>query len=242
VLKPVLLEEAYTMFGKEISTIVQCGREISEEELERQFGEIFKQFQFSEKVFNWTREALQLSQKEKAEFHNKAIEKLNIRYLKLQNRIDQMYLDKLDGEVEESFYHRHVKEWREDQKRLQRHISEHQSTDENYLEQGIRLIEIACNAYAFYQSKDQPIRAELIRFIVPNSNLRDGKVEPVFKPPFDIIWKLAQEARKYKTSHKKEEAEDLSTACPIALPKLYHRQNFYSYIFLKTKVFLHKKC
>jgi uncharacterized protein YfbU (UPF0304 family) len=42
VLKPVLLEEAYTMFGKEISTIVQCGREISEEELERQFGEIFK--------------------------------------------------------------------------------------------------------------------------------------------------------------------------------------------------------
>jgi hypothetical protein len=42
-------------------------------------------------------------------------------------------------------------------------------------------------------------------------------VEPVFKPPFDIIWKLAQEARKYKPSHKKEAAEDFSTACPIAL-------------------------
>jgi len=199
----------------------KCGGSyVREEELERQFGKIFKQFQFSEKVFNWTREALQLSQKEKAEFHNKAIEKLNAQYLKLQNRIDQMYLDKLDGEVEEAFYIKHMKEWREDQKRLQRDISEHQSADENYIEQGIRLIEIARNAYQFFHRKDQPIRAELVRFIFPNSNLRDGKVEPVFKPPFDIIWKLAQEARKYKPSHKKEAAEDLSTACPNALPLL----------------------
>jgi hypothetical protein len=29
--------------------------------------------------------------------------------------------------------------------------------------------------------------AELIRFIFPNSNLRDGKVVSAFKPPFDII-------------------------------------------------------
>jgi len=45
-------------------------------------------------------------------------------------------------------------------------------------------------------------------------------VEPVFKPPFDIIWKLAKAARKYKPDQKKEAAEDLSTACPIALPSV----------------------
>ena len=131
-----------------------------------------------------------------------------------------MYLDKLDGEVDEAFYRKHLKEWREDQKRLQRQIAAHQEADENYLEQGIRLIEIARNAYAFYQSKDQPNRAELVRFILPNSNLRDKKIKPVFKPPFDIIWKLAQEARKYKSATKKEAVEDLSTACPTALPLL----------------------
>jgi len=195
------------------------GSYVREEELEQQFGEIFKQFQFSEKVFNWTREALRMSQKEKAEFHNKAIEGLHAQYLKLQNRIDQMYLDKLDGEVEEAFYIKHMKEWREDQKRLQRQIEAHQEADENYIEQGIKLIEIARNAYEFYQSKDQPIRAELIRFIFPNSNLRGGKVVPVFKPPFYIIWKLAQEARNYKPGQKKQTAEGFSTACPIALPR-----------------------
>jgi len=141
-----------------------------------------------------------LSQAEKAEFHNKAIEKL-------------------DGEVDEAFYIKHMKEWCKDQKRLQRQIEAHQEADENYIEQGIRLIEIARNAYQYFQRKDQPIRAELVRFIFPNSNLRDGKVEPVFKPPFDITWKMAQEAPKYRPIHKKEAAEDLSTACPIALPR-----------------------
>ncbi len=54
------------------------------------------------------REALRQSQKEKAEFHLRSIEKLNARYAKLQNRIDQIYLDKLDGEIEEAFYRRNV--------------------------------------------------------------------------------------------------------------------------------------
>jgi hypothetical protein len=58
-----------------------------------------------------------------------------------------------------------------------------------------------------------------IFYIFPNSNLRDGKAEPVFKPPFDLIWKLAKAARKYKPDQKKEAAEDLSAACPIALPR-----------------------
>ncbi len=128
-----------------------------------------------------------------------------------------MYLDKLDGEVEEASYRKYMKKWREDQKRLQRQIEGHQEADENYIEQGIRLIGIARNAYAFFQSKDQPKRAELIRFIFPNSNLSDGKVVPVFKPPFDIIWKLAKEARKSKPVNKKQAASE-PAACPIALP------------------------
>jgi len=182
--------------------------------------EILRQFQFSQVVFDWTWEALRLSQAEKAEFHRKAIEKLNAQYLKLQNRIDQMYLDKLDGEIEEAFYQRHVSQWREEQDRIQEQIRQHQKADENYIEQGIKLIEIARNAYRFFKSKSKPERAELIRFILPDSQLNNGKIEPTFKPPFDIIWQLAQEAKQYHPDTKKQTAEDLSTACPTVLPLL----------------------
>jgi len=197
----------------------KCGGSyVREEELERQFCGILRQFEFSQVVFDWTQEALRLSQGEKAEFHNKAIEKLNAQYLKLQNRIDQMYLDKLDGEIEEAFYKRHVSQWREEQDHIQEQIRQHQKADENYIEQGIKLIEIARNAYEFFMSKSKPERAELIRFILPDSQLNNGKIEPTFKPPFDIIWQLSHETRNYKPDIKKQTAEDLSTACPIALP------------------------
>jgi len=197
----------------------KCGGSyVREEELERQFGEILKQFEFSQVVFECMREALRLSQQEKAEFHRKAINKLNAKYMKLQNRIDQMYLDKLDGEIEEAFYQKHVRQWRKEQYSIQEQIRQHQKADENYIEQGIKLLEIAKNAYRFFKSKSKPERAELIRFILSGSKLHDGKVIPAFKPPFDIIWRLTRETRKYKTDIKKQTAEDLSTACPTVLP------------------------
>jgi hypothetical protein len=56
-----------------------------------------------------------------------------------------------------------------------------------------------------YQRKDQSERAELISFILQNSNLRDEKIDSVFSPPFDIIWKLAREALKYKLDQKKRQ-------------------------------------
>ena len=52
----------------------------------------------------YVRGALRKSQKEKTEFHRRAIEKLNARCSKLQKRIDLIYVDKLDGEVEETSY------------------------------------------------------------------------------------------------------------------------------------------
>ena len=94
------------------------GQYVREEELERQFEDILGEFQFSEALLDWMRDALRQSQKEKAEYHRRAIEKLNAQYSKLQNRIDQIYLDKLDGEVEEAFYRRNVSAWREEQAQI----------------------------------------------------------------------------------------------------------------------------
>jgi hypothetical protein len=164
------------------------------------------------------REALRQSQKEKAEFHRRSIEKLNAQYAKLQNRIDQIYLDKLDGEVEEAFYRRNISQWRAEQNEIHDRIQHHQKTDENYIEQGIRLLEIARNASGFYRSRDQAERAALLRFMMAESTLQDDKVAPTLKPPFDIIHRMAQEARSFPQEMKKA-ASFVPTACPILLPR-----------------------
>jgi hypothetical protein len=131
------------------------GLYVREEELERQFEGILSKFHFSQEVFEWMRDALRQSRTEKAEFHRRSIEKLNARYAKLQNRIDQIYLDKLDGEVEETFYCRNVSQWRKEQAQIRARIERHEKADQNYIEQGIRLLKIARNASEFYRSQGQ---------------------------------------------------------------------------------------
>ena len=157
-----------------------------------------------------------MSQQEKAAFHRRTIEGLNAQYLKLQNRIDQIYLDKLDGEVEEAFYRRYVGPWREEQDRIRQRIQRHQKADENYIEQGIRLVEIAQDAHRLFQEKGQPERAALICFLLAGSELKDKTVVHAFRPPFDIIWRLAQEGRKHQEDIEKKAAEP-SAACMILL-------------------------
>jgi hypothetical protein len=165
------------------------------------------------------REALRQSQKEKAEFHRRSIEKLNALYSKLQNRIDQIYLDKLDGEVEEAFYRRNVSQWREEQAQIRSRIEGHEKADQNYIEQGIRLLEIARSAQAFYRSRGQTEREALLRFIMSGSALKDDRVIPAFRPPFDIIHRMAQEARRISPDMKKAVGA-LPTACQSLLPLL----------------------
>ena len=187
------------------------GQYVREEELERQFENILGELQFSEALLDWMREALRQSQKEKAAFHRRAIEKLNAQYSKLQNRIDQIYLDKLDGEIEEAFYRRNVSQWREEQAQIRTRIERHEKADQNYIEQGIRLLEVARGAQEFYRTHGQAERADLMSFILAGSALEDDQVTPSFKPPFDIIHRIAQETKKA--------ASDLPTACPVLLPR-----------------------
>jgi site-specific DNA recombinase len=207
------------------------GLYVREEELERQFEEILAELQFSETIFVWMREALRQSQEEKAKFHRRSIEKLNTRYAKLQNRIDQIYLDKLDGEVKEAFYRRNVSQWREEQAQIRAWIERHEKADQNYIEQGIRLVEVARNASEFYRGQGQAERAAMLRFSMPGSSLQGDRVIPTFKPPFDIIYRIAKEARactKGQHGHEgiKKQAEGDPAACPILLPLLDELRTF----------------
>lgn len=88
-------------------------------------------------------EALRQGQRDKGASHHRAIERLNGRHARLQNRIDQIYLDKLDGEIEEAFYLRNVAQWRAEQAQTRARIERHQKAAQNYIEQGIRLVDFA---------------------------------------------------------------------------------------------------
>jgi hypothetical protein len=60
---------------------------------------------------------------------------------------------------------------------------------------------------------------------MPGSSLNGNRAVPALKPPFDIIYRIAQEARACESARparegEKKQAEDASSACPTLLPLL----------------------
>ena len=98
---------------------------------------------------------------------------------------------------EEAFYRRNVKDWRAEQMRIEVKIRRHRDSDENYIEQSIRLLELTQNAAEIYRRKGQSKKAELLRFMMPGSKLHDDKVAPAFNQPFDIIHRIAEHGRTF---------------------------------------------
>ena len=171
------------------------GQYVREEDLERQFQTIFDGFRFADVIVDWVRNGLRQSKTEQAAFHDTAIKGLHARYEKLKNRLDQIYLDKLDGEIEDAFYRRCVKEWQDEQVDIRAQIARHEAANNNYIEQGIRLLELTQRASTLFSDRTAAEKRELIRFIMPNSTLEAGTVIPTFKPSFDIIHRIATDAR-----------------------------------------------
>ncbi len=93
---------------------------VREEVLEEKFTDILRMLRFDEEVLDWIRTALKESHDDETRYHREVIDKLQKDYKRLEQRLEAMYVDKLDGKVGERFYEQKSAEWREDQKDILR--------------------------------------------------------------------------------------------------------------------------
>ncbi len=166
----------------------ECGEPyVREEVLEQQFGELLGQLSFDDEVLEWVRDALKTSHAEEQREHEQAIVRLQSEYERLQRRIHAMYVDKLDGRVDAEFHDRMAAEWRGEQSRCLREIERHQAADRTYLEEGIRLLELARNAQRLFLKQPPREQRRLLECVVSNSTWRDGRLTATLRQPFDLL-------------------------------------------------------
>src|SRR5438132_2475195 len=72
---------------------------VREEALERQFYDLLGRLSFDDEALGWVREALHASHADVRREHEEAIERIQTEHKRLQNRLDVMYVDKLDGKI-----------------------------------------------------------------------------------------------------------------------------------------------
>jgi hypothetical protein len=127
---------------------------VREEILEKQFSEMLGRLSFDEEVLAWVCAALRASHSDEKREHDAAIGRLRAEYDRLQARVHAMYVDKLDGKVDGAFFERMSAEWQAQQDYCQREIERHQTADRSYLEEGVRLLELARSAQQLFERQE----------------------------------------------------------------------------------------
>ena len=166
----------------------KCGEPyVRQEVLEEQFAALLGKLSFDAEVLEWVRDALKSSHAEEQQEHEAAIDRLQAEHDRLQHRVHAMYIDKLDGRVDGAFYDRMAGEWREEQARCLREIERHRSADRSYLDEGVRLLELARSAQRLFLQREPREKRRLLNFVVSNSTWRDGRLAVTLRQPFDLI-------------------------------------------------------
>ena len=104
-----------------------------------------------------------------------------------QARIDAMYIDKLDGKIGGDFFDKMAGQWREEQTRCLRDIERHQEAEQSYMDEGVRILELARNAQALFERQPAREKRRLLNFVLSNCSWEDGEVVATFRQPFDLL-------------------------------------------------------
>jgi site-specific DNA recombinase len=158
-----------------------------EEVLEKKFTELLKGISFSDEVLTWVTQALRMSHFDEKTFHDDAITRLRRDHKRIQDRIDAMYMDKLDGRIDAEFFDRQAAEWRTEQVHILRNVEKHLTANHSYMEEGIKLLALARRAHELFENQSANEKRKLLDFVLSNSVWKNGELLAEYRQPFDAL-------------------------------------------------------
>jgi hypothetical protein len=155
--------------------------------LEEAYAAMLRRISIDEEIVNWIATALRESHGDQKRFRDESVAKLQQEHTRLQNRLAVMYEDRLDGRIDLSLFERKSGEYRQDQARIMAEIDGFGAADGQYMDAGIRLLELTRNMHRLFAKQHAAEKRRLLDFVVSNSVWREGKLVPVWRQPFDMI-------------------------------------------------------
>ena len=73
-----------------------------------------------------------------------------------------MYLDKLDGRIDAEFFDRQAAEWRTELVHILRSVEMHAAANQNYIEEGIKLLQLARRAHELFENQPANEKRKLL--------------------------------------------------------------------------------
>ena len=118
--------------------------------------------------------------------------RLEQRLSAVRRRMEQAYLDKLDGKISEEFWAAKNAEWQEEANGIVLALGGLQTANPDRLLTANRVLELANEAYSLYVRQNSREQGKLLRIVLSNCATDGISLYPEYRKPFDLIFERAK--------------------------------------------------
>jgi site-specific DNA recombinase len=158
-----------------------------EEVFGEKFAALLKGISCDQETVTLVRRTQLESHYDEKQLHADAAGKRQREHRRLQDRLERMYEDKLDGQIDNDYYNRKAAEYRSEQARIMRQIQAHGTANQSYIEDGARLLELAQQAYVQFEKQPPARNRRLLGFVLSNCSWKGGELTVEYHHPFELL-------------------------------------------------------
>jgi site-specific DNA recombinase len=160
---------------------------VRQEVLEEKFSELMRQLTFPNWVFEEVQKVLREGHQAEQRERDEARQRLVAEADRLQQRLDILYSDRVDGRIDVEFYDRMVAQWRDERARCLRDIELLHSADDSYVDNAFEILKLVHNAHLEFAKRPPIEKRRMLNLLLSNCSWANEKLSAKFRQPFDII-------------------------------------------------------
>ena len=160
---------------------------VREEEIDKQIIEMFSNLHLGSNTTEWLKNKLKESHSDEITFRGKNLSVLNNNLSQIRVRLDNVYDDKLDGEIDEETYHRKREQFLNERADTEEQIKRHTVADDKYVDFGCLILDVANKASEIYKVRKPEEKRYLLNLVFSNLSLEDKKLKFSFKSIFEAV-------------------------------------------------------
>ncbi len=155
-------------------------RYVREEVLEERFTDLLAGIVFTDEVLKGVAAAVDTAGAADREQHEAAVRRLQAEHRRLEERLEAMYVDKLDGRIAQDLYDRKAAEWRAQQAQITHQIEKHQQAEQPPMD----VWALADKAVELFKKQPAREKRKLLDFVVAGCSWKHGMLTPHYRPPW----------------------------------------------------------
>ena len=157
---------------------------VRQESIDESIEEMLKGIRLSDNKINFIIEELKKTFNDKKNFQEFSIKNLRKQVDVIRNRLHKIYLDKLDGKIDEAFWQELNHKLQKEKDELSYQLQNHEEADKNFLENANLIFELAKNASNLWLRQTDEEKRKMLNFLCSNFSYKGGELNIELNSPF----------------------------------------------------------